>query len=110
MDISAINSATLNKPTQNDDIKKLRETAQSFEAYFISTLIKSMRESTIKSGFMSGGNGGETYQGMLDDKIAEAMAKRGNGIGIGNLLFKSFIKLYKDHGGHDGEEGKQKGL
>lgn len=107
MDISAINNTTLTKPTKEDDLKKLHVAAQNFEAYFISMLMKSMREATIKSGFLSGGSGGETYQGMLDDKIAEAMAKKGNGMGISNLLYKNFVKLYERHGGHDGEKGKQ---
>ena len=55
----------------------LRQAARDFEAIFLETVLKSMRKSVIKSGFIDGGNAEEIYRGMLDSEYARSMSGQG---------------------------------
>lgn len=65
----------------------LRMAVQSFEAFFLQYLLQSMRSTIPETGLMGGGFAIDTYQGMLDQAMADEMATAG-GIGIGDLLFE----------------------
>ena len=51
----------------------LRETAQQFEALFLQMMMKSMRESIVKSE-MSESNTMETFEGMFDKEVSVQLA------------------------------------
>lgn len=70
------------KPHRPDDMKRA---TKEFEAFFLTQMLKVMRESVPKDGLLSGGRGGEIYTSMLDDALSKEMASRG-GIGIGQLM------------------------
>ena len=61
------------------------QVAESFEAVFISQLVRSMRESFCKDFGVSSGFGTENYLYMLDQALAEGIARAG-GIGIKEQL------------------------
>ncbi len=42
---------------------------------FFGTILKQMRDSPFKDKLMSGGRGGEAFGGMLDQQMADRMAK-----------------------------------
>lgn len=65
--------------------KNIKKAAKDFEAYFVSHLLKVMRESVPKSGLLSGGMGEDFYTSMMDEKIAEGIASQG-GFGLSQLL------------------------
>ena len=65
--------------------KNIKKAAKEFEAYFVSHLLKVMRESVPKSGLLSGGMGEDFYTSMMDEKIAEGIALQG-GFGLSQLL------------------------
>ena len=67
------------------DDKTLHKACAEFESLFISQLLKEMRETIPKSGFMSGGKGEEIYTQMLDSQIARKMALNG-GLGLSSLI------------------------
>jgi flagellar protein FlgJ len=48
----------------------VKEVARQFEALFMNELMKSMRATTLDSGLMDGGSGGEMATGMLDQQFA----------------------------------------
>jgi flagellar protein FlgJ len=48
----------------------VKEAARQFEALFMNELMKSMRATTLDSGLMDGGSGGELATGMLDQQFA----------------------------------------
>ncbi|OHB70074.1 MAG: hypothetical protein A2W23_08300 [Planctomycetes bacterium RBG_16_43_13] len=84
-------------------VNELQQAAQSFEAFFVSMLLKSMRKGIIKSGLFSQSSGEEVFQGLFDDKIAETSAKRGSGFGVSDMLIKRLSKDIYSHGRYDKE-------
>jgi Rod binding domain-containing protein len=66
----------------------IRETAQQFEALFLQMMMKSMRESIVKSE-MSDSNTMETFEGMFDKEVSVQLAKK-NSIGLADMLVKNF--------------------
>jgi len=68
-----------------------RETAQQFEAMFIQMMMKSMRESVMKSD-LSENAPLETYQGMFDKEVSMQLAKR-NSIGLADMLVKNLEQM-----------------
>lgn len=55
---------------QSDPKAAVKEAARQFEALFMNELMKSMRATTMDSGLMGGGAGGEMATGMLDQQFA----------------------------------------
>jgi Rod binding domain-containing protein len=68
-----------------------RETAQQFEAMFIQMMMKSMRESVMKSD-LSENAPLETYQGMFDKEVSMQLARR-NSIGLADMLVKNLEQM-----------------
>ena len=65
----------------------LRETAQQFEALFLQMMMKSMRESIVKSE-MSESTTMETFEGMFDKEVSVQLAKK-NSMGLADMLVKN---------------------
>ena len=59
--------------------------AESFEAVFISQMVRGLRESFCKEFMGGGGFGKEIYASWFDQALAEALAK-GGGIGLKDRL------------------------
>ena len=66
----------------------IRETAQQFEALFLQMMMKSMRESIVKSE-LSESSTMETFEGMFDKEVSVQLAKK-NSIGLADMLVKNF--------------------
>ena len=64
-----------------------RETAQQFEALFIQMMMKSMRDSVIKSE-LSENAPLDTYQSIFDKEVSVQLAKR-NSMGLADMLVKN---------------------
>jgi flagellar protein FlgJ len=63
-------------------LEKLKGTAGQLQGLFVQQLFKAMRETVPDEGIISGGNGGEMFQSMFDEKIAEkAPAQWHHGVG-----------------------------
>ena len=65
----------------------IRETAQQFEALFLQMMMKSMRESIVKSE-MSESSTLETFEGMFDKEVSVQLAKK-NTMGLADMLVKN---------------------
>jgi flagellar protein FlgJ len=63
----------------------LEKACQEVESIFLSLLLKEMRNTINKSGFISGGTAENIYTGMLDAEISKVIAERG-GIGLSKIL------------------------
>lgn len=57
---------------------QLRKATQEFESMFLNIVLKSMRDSVQKSGFIDGGNAEEIYKSMLDQEYAKSLAEQGS--------------------------------
>jgi flagellar protein FlgJ len=63
--------------------EKIREAADAFEGYFISYLLKSMRE-TVHEGFLKNEAGG-MFHSFYDQELGRLAAKAG-GLGVGAMV------------------------
>ena len=69
----------------NKDQARLKEACHELESLFIGHLLKEMRATVTKSGFLSGGRAEELYTSMLDGQLAKELSAKG-GIGLVKLL------------------------
>lgn len=79
----------------NNDPAALREVAGQFEALFVQTMLKNMREASLGDPLLGDSNQHEMYQGMLDQQLALEMSS-GGGIGLADMLVRQL-------GGEPGE-------
>ncbi|MBP9706045.1 MAG: rod-binding protein [Oligoflexales bacterium] len=69
---------------------KFRESAQEFESMFLELVLKSMRDTVIKSELIDGGSAEDIYQSMLDQEYAKNMASTGI-TGLADVLEKQLM-------------------
>ena len=65
----------------------IKQTAQQFEALFLQMMMKSMRESIVKSE-LSESTTMETFEGMFDKEVSVQLAKK-NSLGLADMLVKN---------------------
>ncbi len=70
---------------------QLQNACRDMESLFLSYLIKEMRASVDKSGFISGGKAEEIFTSLLDVEYSKQMSSAG-GIGLASLLLKQLGK------------------
>ena len=73
-------------PADKED--KLKKACADFESILVYYMFKAMRQSIPKSGYLKQSTGKDTYNMMLDQKIAEELANKGKGAGLQDTLFK----------------------
>jgi len=71
--------------------KKAWETAETFEAVFLSQILKSMSIGIKADGPFGGGQGEEVFQDVLSEQIASQIARNG-GIGLSHAVYKEILK------------------
>lgn len=69
------------------DGRRLKKACKDFEAIFIANMLKEMRKSIPKTGFLDSSHASDIYRSMMDQKIAEKIAND-RGLGMGEMLFK----------------------
>jgi flagellar protein FlgJ len=72
--------------------KKLKKACADFEAMLVFQLIKTMRQSAPRNGFLKPSQGQQTYEMMLDQKIAEELANKGGGLGLQKMLYNQITQ------------------
>ncbi len=68
--------------------KKLRKACRDFESIFLFNLFKEMRKTIPRSGMLPDAPGKETFQMMFDQKVAEDLSGRGEGMGLQKMLYE----------------------
>ena len=66
---------------------QLQVACRDMESLFLSYLLKEMRATINKSGFISGGKAEEIFTSLLDVEISKKMSDAG-GIGLSSILLK----------------------
>lgn len=128
MDVSGINNGMVNTAIENakrdvknnefekllkkaydqKDKEKLKKACKDFEQIFLGIMYKQMRATVPKSSLIEGSFARETFEEMLDERIAQEAAK-GQGIGLADVLYKSLVKdmeatYTKEEGNCNGEK------
>lgn len=83
MDVQAL--GRLRQSARQNGPQALKESARQFEALFLNTMLKSMREAS-PSGDLSGGPDGKLYTAMLDQQLSQTMSQRG--VGLADYLLR----------------------
>jgi flagellar protein FlgJ len=78
---------------KDSEDKKLRKACADFEAFFVYYMLKTMRETVPKSNFLGNSAGTDTYNMMMDQRIAESVANRGNGLGMKKMILDQMSKI-----------------
>ena len=74
------------------DMKRIDETAQDFEAMFLSEMLKPMFETVKVNEMFGGGKGEEIFSGFLRDEYSKMLSAQG-GIGIAGLVKEQLIEM-----------------
>ena len=84
---------------------RLQAACKDMESLFLSYLLKEMRNSVDKSGFITGGKGEEIFTSLLDVEYSKQMSSAG-GIGLASVLMQQLgrsLEPNKDSGTPGGE-------
>lgn len=94
MDAQTAMAQTKALPTvpRNASLEKLRETAQDFEAVFLSQMMKPMFEGIQTDGMFGGGQAEQMYRDLMVDEYGKSVSKAG-GIGIADAVMREMIKM-----------------
>ncbi len=79
--------ADLRRAAERNDPAALREVAVQFEALFLQTMLKSMRDASLGDPLFGDSDQHEMYQGMMDQQLAVEMAS-GKGVGLADMLVR----------------------
>lgn len=74
------------------DVARTRETAEAFEASFLSQMLKPMFEGLSTDGPFGGGEAESTWRGFLVDAMAKQTVKAG-GIGLADRVMTEMLKM-----------------
>ncbi|MFO7569593.1 MAG: rod-binding protein [Smithellaceae bacterium] len=71
-----------------EELKKLKKSCADFESIFTYQLIKTMRATIPKGEKIGESYGKETYTMMMDQKLAEEISSKGDGLGLKKVLYE----------------------
>ena len=74
------------------DKAKIADTAEDFEAFFISRMMESMYEGVSTDGMFGGGNAERMYRSLLLNEYGKQMAKTGT-VGVKDDIMRSIIEM-----------------
>lgn len=79
------------------DRDKLKKSCADFEAVFIQRLLKSMRQTVMRSDFIGNGAGKDIYESLFDQELSQSLSK-GEGLGLGKLIYNRMIQQEERRG------------
>lgn len=89
----AVTNTTVLKD-KKEDLQKIKKACEDFESIFTYYLLKNMRNTIPNSTKTNTLTGKDTYNMLIDQKIAEDLSRKGNGLGLKKMLFEQLTKNY----------------
>lgn len=74
------------------NIKKAEESAENFEAFFLTRMMESMFEGVSTDGMFGGGHAEKIYRSLLLDEYGKEMAKIGS-VGVKDYVMQAILEL-----------------
>ncbi len=74
---------------------RMRETAEAFEASFLSQMLKPMFEGLKTDGMFGGGHAEETWRGFMVEAMAKQTVSAG-GIGLADQVVAQMIRMQEE--------------
>ncbi|MDF1720735.1 MAG: rod-binding protein [Minwuia sp.] len=78
-------------PAKAEREAQARNTAETFEAMFLSTMLSSMNLGIDPDSVMGGGEGEAAYQSLVAEQYGKSMTEMG-GIGIADAIYKEILR------------------
>lgn len=91
-DLSIASALTSSDPQRARDTARMRETAEAFEASFLSQMLKPMFEGLRTDGMFGGGEAEGQWRSFMIDAMAKQTVKAG-GIGLADDVMAQMIKM-----------------
>ncbi len=88
---------SLSRLASKDPAKAVTQVSKQFEALFLQSVLKSMREATMKSGLLDSPEQ-DTYQQMLDTQLAQTIAQN-QGTGLAQMIARQLRQDMPQTGG-----------
>lgn len=79
-------------PSRTSNAAKAHQTAQDFEAQFLSQMVEHMFAGVNTSGLFGGGSGEQMFRSMLFDEFGKVLARAG-GIGLADPVQREILKI-----------------
>ncbi len=74
------------------DTKKAEQSAESFEAFFLTRMMESMFEGVSTDGVFGGGHAEKIYRSLLLDEYGKEMAKVGS-VGVKDYVMQAILQM-----------------
>jgi Rod binding domain-containing protein len=71
--------------------KQVMKVAQGFESIFVNQMLEAMRKTVTKGGLIPESNAERTYQAMLDQEYAMAIAQTGE-LGLAEMVYDHLLR------------------
>lgn len=81
-----------------------RKAAEDFEGVFVTELLDSMSKGLKTEGPFTGGQGEETYRGLLNEAMAKEISRHG-GVGIADQVYREILKMQEAKGAVPSDTG-----
>ncbi|HOW57367.1 MAG TPA: rod-binding protein [Smithellaceae bacterium] len=79
---------------KKQELQKIKKACQDFESIFTYTMLKTMRQTVPQVKGPNSFPGKETYNMIMDQKVAEEISRKGNGLGLQKVLYDQMTKNY----------------
>jgi len=87
-----IKNTEITSKQRQAELQKINKACQDFESIFTYYLLKTMRQTVPKNPGFGSLSGKDTYNMIIDQKVAEDLSRRGNGLGLQKVLFEQLTK------------------
>lgn len=84
--------ASIRNQNSDDKLRQARETAEDFEAFFMTKTMESMFEGISTEGMFGGGHAEKIYRSLLLNEYGKVMAKTGT-VGIADSVMDTIIQM-----------------
>jgi flagellar protein FlgJ len=92
--VGQVKSTQITSKQKQAELQKIKKACKDFESIFTYQLLKTMRQTVPKGTSAASLSGKDTYNMIMDQKVAEDLSKRGNGLGLQKMLFEQLTKNY----------------
>jgi Rod binding domain-containing protein len=89
---NALGAAKTAPAVSNINMRKARETAEDFEAFFLSQMLQPMFTDIDAEEPFGGGQAEEMWRTLQVDEMGKSFARQG-GIGIADMVLQEMIKM-----------------
>lgn len=86
------NATNIKNSSDSKEMAKMKETAQDFEAFFLSQMMENMFSGISTDGMFGGGDAEKIYRSMLISEYGNNIAQNG-GVGVADQVLKTMLEM-----------------